>query len=106
MPCSWGQGKVFDSNHVTPTLLHNDGLMLVFSQAGLDFSRHKKEGIDPGTMGKLGVLSQNVPSTALKLIECNSASFGSSFQGILGGKLANSSLVGQRAPSWVTFAGL
>lgn len=48
MPCNWGQGRVFDSNHVTPTLLHNDGLMLVFSQAGLDFSRHKKEGIDPG----------------------------------------------------------
>ncbi|CAE7853478.1 caf1, partial [Symbiodinium sp. KB8] len=40
--------------------------------AGLDFPRHKKEGIDPVVLGQ---------------------------------KLANSSLVGPRAPSWVTFAG-
>lgn len=52
--------------------LQSEKSMAFLRAAGLDFSRHKKEGIDPG---------------------------------ILGRKLANSSLVGQRAPNWVTFAG-
>ncbi|CAK9067360.1 unnamed protein product [Durusdinium trenchii] len=52
--------------------LHTEKSMQFLRAAGLDFPRHKKEGIDPVVLGR---------------------------------KLANSSLVGQRAPSWVTFAG-
>eukprot|EP00930_Biecheleria_cincta_P040550 TRINITY_DN27777_c0_g1_i1.p1 TRINITY_DN27777_c0_g1~~TRINITY_DN27777_c0_g1_i1.p1 ORF type:complete len:400 (+),score=70.56 TRINITY_DN27777_c0_g1_i1:48-1247(+) len=52
--------------------LHTQKSVEFLRAAGIDFSRHKKEGID-GTM--------------------------------LGKKLANSGLVGQRAPWWVTFSG-
>jgi len=52
--------------------LHTEKSMAFLRAAGLDFPRHKKEGIDPVVLGQ---------------------------------KLANSSLVGPRAPSWVTFAG-
>jgi hypothetical protein len=77
-----------------------------FTKAGLDFSRHKKEGIDPGKVDQKDVCiisqAQILCQNRLPKPETHKQIHAA---GILGRKLANSSLVGQRAPNWVTFAG-